>query len=90
MKKIMTGIAITALLIGAGIFFVIKTYSKTIILTPEMIQARLDEKFPVSKKKYFTNFVITDPEVLLEEGSDRIGLGISVNITTPEIIIDKK
>jgi hypothetical protein len=47
-------------------------------ITEEQIQEKLDAQFPISEE-YLLIFRLTlaDPEVALEEGSDRIGLGVS-------------
>jgi hypothetical protein len=49
-------------------------------ITQEQIQERLDARFPISEQ-YLIVFRLTlaDPEVVLREGSDRIGLGVSAH-----------
>ena len=47
-------------------------------MTPEEIQEKLDEAFPITER-YLVVFSLTlaDPQVKLTEGSDRIGFGLS-------------
>lgn len=90
MKKF---IVITILLVLAGIlygWYFYNTYNHKIVLTQKQIQAKLDEKFPVSKIKYFIEFTFNEPKVLLKDGSDRIDFLVNVFIKTPLISMDKK
>jgi hypothetical protein len=56
-------------------------------ITPEQIQEKLDAKFPISKQYLVLfNLTLKDPEVMLKEGSNRIGFGLSA--TTNVIVND--
>jgi hypothetical protein len=57
-----------------------RLYDRGIIIeiTQQQIQERLAKKFPISRD-YIAglNLTLSDPEVMLKEGSDRIGFGVS-------------
>lgn len=78
MKRAITAAALAMLtgLVGLGCH--VSEKGPVIEITPEQIQKRLDKKFPI-KKKYLMVLELTlaDPLVALEEGSDRVGFGVS-------------
>lgn len=57
-----------------------RLYDRGIIIeiTQQQIQERLAQKFPISRTYLVgLNLTLSDPEVVLEEGSDRIGFKVS-------------
>lgn len=51
-------------------------------LTQGELQERLDAKFPVEQDLVVVDVRLDDPEVTLREGSDRIGLGLGVWVSS--------
>jgi len=55
----------------------------TVRLSREDIQRRLDPAFPVSQEILLTRLVFEHPKVILNDGSDRIGVGLDVRVEIP-------
>ncbi len=74
------GLGLWALLVLSGC-----SYTHTVIrIEGSEIQQRLDERFPIQKKRLMIETRLENPVVLLEPGSDRIGLQLDVSITPPQ------
>jgi hypothetical protein len=54
----------------------------TIELTAEDIQAQLAGQFPVRQERPYITVILSDPVVMLEDNSDRIGVELTVSTTT--------
>jgi hypothetical protein len=59
--------------------------SKTVRVTLDRseIQQRVNEKFPVERQLAFSKVTLDTPEVILSEGSDRIGLDLRAHLQAP-------
>ena len=55
----------------------------TITVKKSDIQQRLDAKFPVTKSKFLSDVTLKNPRVVLEDGSDTIGLDLDVEVAVP-------
>ncbi|MGJ8642025.1 MAG: DUF1439 domain-containing protein [Luteolibacter sp.] len=86
-KKTTIVLAAVALLLG-GVFFYFKGRRYEVVITQEQIDAKLVEKFPVSKK-YLLIFEIiySNPVVTLLEDEDRIEVGLDATLN---IRVDKE
>ena len=74
----------------AGFFWRVWGETYTIILTEEQLTEKLNQKFPFEKTYLFVlTLTFTDPKLVLEEGSNRIGLGCNVE-TALKIETDKE
>jgi len=63
--------------------------SITLDLTQAELQARVDEYFPINSDDYAeedlpARVTLSDPELLLENGSDRVGLRVKVSVEKKE------
>jgi hypothetical protein len=55
-----------------------------VIDVPEAeIQARVEARFPVETREMLTTVVLSKPDVILTEGSDRIGLKLDILVRPP-------
>jgi hypothetical protein len=56
---------------------------------PEKLEEKLNEKFPIStteiEESAPVEVLLSDPELILEEGNDQIGLRLTAEVTPPEI-----
>lgn len=66
------------LVVGCG-------FSKTLVFSQGDLQAKLVGAFPVEKEKYRLTIQLSDPEIKLVEGSDRVGFEMSAAVTYPEV-----
>ncbi len=68
--------------------------SLTIEIPPEKLQAQLDTKFPVAVQEQDASvpldIVLSDPELILEEGNDKLGFRVTVAITMPDMPVDSE
>ena len=55
----------------------------TITLGQAEIQQRLEAAFPVEQEQFAVRVVVDQPQVILREGSDRIGLDVRVRVRIP-------
>ena len=62
-------------------------FTRTLVFTSEQLQQKLDARFPVSKEAYRLTTTLSDPVVQLEEGTDRIGLDVTVAVEHPGVRI---
>lgn len=53
----------------------------TLSFTAEQLQSMLQQRFPVQQKDVFITTTFSDPRVMLQDGSDRIGLQITATVT---------
>ncbi len=51
----------------------------TITLSKDDLQRRLDRMFPVTREETITSVTLSQPAVLLKQGSDRIGLRVRID-----------
>jgi len=49
-------------------------FTKTLTFTRGEIQDKVEDKFPIKRSAAIVTLVLTDPNIVLEDGSDRIGL----------------
>jgi hypothetical protein len=77
-------VVICIVLLGLlGAFVWLRTFRATLVLTEDQIQQALDEKFPIVKRELLGKISFEDPKVDLYEGTDRMGLGITVRAALP-------
>ncbi len=57
--------------------------SITISVNRHELQERLDQRFPISRKTVLIDVTLRDPEVILSEGSDRIGVALDLAGSLP-------
>lgn len=83
MKKItfLTLIAMAAL--SAFLFACKGGFSRTLTFTRNEIQNKVEEKFPIKRSQMVVTLVLTDPNVVLEEGSNQIGLKADAEAKLP-------
>ncbi len=66
--------------------------SITIEIPSDVLQQKLDEKFPVSVQEQDASvpldIVLSDPELILKEGNDKLGFRVTVEIAMPEMPTD--
>jgi len=55
-------------------------FSYDVKFSEEFIQKELTKKFPMEKKKFFMNFVFTDPVITLKDNSEFVYLKLNVNM----------
>jgi hypothetical protein len=74
-----SGVVVISLIVVSGISGCNLTREGYVIeITPEQIQEKLDAAFPISKQYLMLlNLTLKDPSVTLQEGSDRIGFGVT-------------
>lgn len=68
----------------------VRSYQKTLVFTQADLQERLEKKFPLKKKVSIKKhevmtFVLSNPQVVLQEETNRIGLHLDSNCELPEI-----
>ncbi|MBT3342417.1 MAG: DUF1439 domain-containing protein [Gemmatimonadetes bacterium] len=56
---------------------------KQIRFSQAELQEKVDKVFPVEEKKSLLQARFSDPEILLRDGGDRIGLGLAVSVRLP-------
>ncbi|MBI1756623.1 MAG: DUF1439 domain-containing protein [Fimbriimonas ginsengisoli] len=62
--------------VGAVLFIRLRTRDRTLTFTREDLQRRVATKFPFDQKMLLFTITYSDPVVKLEDGSDRIGIGL--------------
>ncbi len=76
-------VAGAALIVVTGVVAILLLRGRTYVveLTEAQIQEKLDDRFPV-RKQYLSVFALTlsEPKVSLQEGSDRISLGLKATL----------
>ena len=55
----------------------------TVVIERAEVQERVEAKFPAQMEKYLVHVVLDDPQVLLANGSDRLGLVVRARIKAP-------
>lgn len=78
MKKILL-LALTALTLcscGGG-------FTKTLTFTRDEIQSKVEEKFPIKRSAAVVELELTNPGIVLEDGSDLIGLKADAEARLP-------
>lgn len=50
-------------------------------ISPEEISSRLEASFPVTRDLAIAELELTEPEILLQEGADDLGLRLAVRVT---------
>jgi hypothetical protein len=58
-------------------------FTKTLTFTRDEIQSKVEEKFPIKRTATVVTLVLNDPNIVLEDGSDQIGLKANVNGKLP-------
>ncbi len=76
-------LALAALIAAGGVWLYYR--ATTLVLTREDLQREVDRKFPIEKRELVAVVRLSEPRVLLNEGSDRIGLGVTVTLEAPGI-----
>lgn len=61
-------------------------FSYDVKLSQQQLQDKLDKKFPFEKKKLFTNVKLSNPEVRLKNGSDKIYLNLKITLSASKKI----
>ena len=59
------------------------TVERVIRVERSEIQSRLDARFPIEKERLMVQVKLENPVVVLEPGSDRIGMQLDVSVTAP-------
>ncbi len=59
-----------------------------VVIGPGSIQENLAESFPLAGDLGFARLELTDPELLLEEGADRVGLRLHVRVTMAIVVME--
>ena len=62
--------------LGAFLFMRLRHSDLTLTFTREDLQQRVAAKFPFDQKLLFITVTYSNPNIRLEEGSDRIGIGL--------------
>ncbi len=59
--------------------------SRSVIVSVDRaeLQERVDVRFPIANSTLLTNVVLQDPRVMLTDGSDRLGIGLSIGASLP-------
>ena len=57
--------------------------TKTLTFTRDEIQAKVEEKFPIERTATIVNLELTNPDIVLENGSNRIGLKADATAKLP-------
>lgn len=57
--------------------------SYTLKVSAEELQKKVSEMMPLEKKKFFVTIILSDPEVKLAEGSDRISIFSHIEVVAP-------
>jgi hypothetical protein len=52
-------------------------------ISPKMLQSEIADKFPLEKHALLLTARFTDPKIALENGSNRLGLGVTTTIEAP-------
>jgi hypothetical protein len=60
-----------------------RAHPVTLIIERDEIQRRVETKFPIEKQVLVARVVLEHPQVILREGSDRIGLELRVRAQAP-------
>ncbi len=57
----------------------------TITLTRDELQKEVEKRFPIDKSELLFTGRLSEPRVLLKQGTDRIGLAVSIAVSAPII-----
>ncbi len=55
----------------------------TVAVDRQQVQERVSEQFPISNAEGFTQISLAEPEVILTDGSDRIGVAVRLSAQLP-------
>lgn len=83
MKKIL--LIVVLVVVGAAAYFGWRFLQEgfTVEITQQQIQTQIDPKFPIQKNYLVVNVTLSNPKVVLKDGSDRIFVGADVAVTVP-------
>ena len=56
---------------------------KEIVFTQADLQSKVEKSFPVKKKKEFVKVELSNPDILLAAGSERIGMRMQIAVALP-------
>ena len=57
-------------------------FRKQLVFEREQLQKKVAAKFPLKKKEALTTITLSNPTVLLAAGSERLGIGMDVKVST--------
>ena len=57
-------------------------FRKQLVFERDQLQQKVAAKFPLKKKKKLTLVTLSNPQVLLAAGSERLGIGMDVKVST--------
>jgi len=58
-------------------------FTRTLVFSRDEVQAKVAQKFPIDREAAVVKLVLTHPDVILSEGSDRIGLKTDAEAKLP-------
>src|SRR5688500_13524187 len=77
-------ILLALVLIGAGVWWIAGAPA-TITVTREELQAEVETRFPIEKSELLYTGRLSEPRVLLNPQTDRIGIGVSIDVSSPVV-----
>ena len=83
MKKIFFPLLVAAVAVSTFLFSCRGGFSKTLTFSRDEIQAKVEEKFPIKRAAAVVTLVLTNPDIVLTNGSDRIGLKADASAELP-------
>ena len=81
--KIVLILALAALAAGVCGSCASGVFRKELVFHREELQKKIEREFPLQKKKSLITATFSEPAVLLDEGSDRMGIGLAVKVALP-------
>ncbi len=81
-RRLLIGLTLAVLLTGGivAVLCFMRGTRYTIELTQERLQAELDRRFPIEKGEALVHVTLSEPKVMLREGSDRISFGVTATL----------
>jgi hypothetical protein len=77
-------ILVTLALIGLAAWWLAGAPA-TVTLTREQVQQEVQKRFPLERTEFLVTGRLSDPTVILNPQTDRIGIGVSVSLSAPAI-----
>ena len=81
--RTMPNLLILVLVVAAGYSCASGVFRKELVFQRDELQQKIEPKFPLKKKKSLVTTTFSEPNVLLAEGSDRMGIGLDVKVSLP-------
>ena len=70
---------------GILIFLLLGDVSYRFSLSPEELQLRAEERFPIEEETSIAALILSRPEMVLVEGADRLGLTMLLRVRLPSL-----